>query len=486
VFSSQVMNVLFRRSADRKPSHRRTNSINRNGRRLTIEGLENRSLLTGIALAPVTVTLTEVPNGQTDYGQMAAFSVHVAPASGATGTPSGIVDFMDGSVDIANRTLDGNGNATFATRTLALGPHTITVDYSGDRKFAEGTSNSVVETVDVATTTTTVDALPSVSACGEPVYMTAFVAVKLPGRGPLSGTVTFLDGTTTLGTASVGPEGFANLKVAGLAVGSHSITASYGGDLQGDFAPSVSKADIIRVGKGITATDLTISSHPAVLGQSVTFTAQVSTRLIPSANLKDVTPPSGKVNFLVDGVVVGYDSIDSTGKATFSTSALKLGRHAIVAVYQGDADYIRSTSSLHVERVIPATPGTATGNGSIDKGADTFSFSVQATYDNTGNLVFGGSLTFVDTAAGNTFASTAINSLVIGPDGHVANFSGVATLSGSGIYHLHVTVDATDETPGSPGRFEIKIVGPKDYEFSAEGLLDPGGRVVIAPATSAA
>ncbi|MGA2256621.1 MAG: Ig-like domain-containing protein, partial [Thermoguttaceae bacterium] len=415
MFSSQVMNILFRRSADRKRSHRNAKSTNRKGRRLRIEGLESRSLLSAVPLAPVTVALTEIPNGQTDYGQIATFSVQVAPGSGATGTPSGIVEFMDGSVDIANRTLDSNGNAKFATGALAVGSHTITADYSGDRKFAEGTSNSVVEAVNAATTTTTVDALPSTSSYGRTLHLTAFVAVDLPGRGPLSGTVTFLDGTTSLGTASVGPGGFATLNVAGLAVGSHSITASFDGDSQGDYAPSVSEADIVRVGKGVTATALTISAHPTVVGQSVTFTAQVSTPLIPAANASDVTPPSGEVNFLVDGVVVGSGPLDSTGKATFSTSALTLGRHAIYAVYQGDANYIRSASALHVERVVPATAGIATGNGSIHDGVDKFNFSVQAAYDADNDLVFSGNLTFIDTTNGDTFTSTAINSLVIGP-----------------------------------------------------------------------
>jgi hypothetical protein len=482
MFGSQIVNILFPRSANRKPTHRSSKSSNRALRRLKIEGLESRSLLSAVALAPVTVTLTEVPNGQTAYGQTALFSVHVAPAAGATGTPSGIVDFMDGNVDIANRTLDGKGSASFSTATLAVGSHTISVDYSGDRQFASNTSNPVVESVNAAKTTTTVDALPLVSTYGQTVHLTAFVAVDLPGRGSLSGTVTFLDGTTTLGTAPVGPGGFADLKVAGLAVGSHSITASYGGDLAGDYAPSVSKVDAVRVVKGDTATSLTISAHPIVVGQAVTFTAQVSTPLIPVANDSDVTPPSGTVTFFVDGAAVGTGTLDSTGKATFSTSSLTLGRHAVVAIYDGNTDYARSSSSIHIERVIPATPGTATGNGSIENGADTFNFSVQAAYTN-GVLGFSGNLTFTDTTNGDTFASTAINSLVIGPEGHEAHLSGVATLNGSGEYHFYVTIDEATGTSGSPGSFEIHIEGPNGFKLAAEGLVNSSGSIVITPTT---
>jgi hypothetical protein len=72
---------------------------------------------------------------------------------------------------------------------------------------------------------------PSIS--GQSVKFTATVT---PATG-VTGTVTFLDGVTTIGTAALSG-GTASFTTSTLTVGSHSITASYGGDAS--FAASVS------------------------------------------------------------------------------------------------------------------------------------------------------------------------------------------------------------------------------------------------------
>ena len=50
-----------------------------------------------------------------------------------------------------------------------------------------------------------------------------------PGAGSPTGTVTFLDGSTSLGTGTV-TGGVATFTTSSLAIGAHVITASYGGD----------------------------------------------------------------------------------------------------------------------------------------------------------------------------------------------------------------------------------------------------------------
>ena len=56
------------------------------------------------------------------------------------------------------------------------------------------------------------------------------------GSGTPTGTVTFTDGSTTLGTDSLNGSGKATLKISSLGVGSHTIGAAYSGDAT--FAPS--------------------------------------------------------------------------------------------------------------------------------------------------------------------------------------------------------------------------------------------------------
>jgi len=77
-----------------------------------------------------------------------------------------------------------------------------------------------------ATTTGLVSSL-NPSKKGQAVTFTATVA---PGAGP-TGTVTFKDGSTTLGTATLNTTTHkAAITKTTLAVGTHSITAVYGGN----------------------------------------------------------------------------------------------------------------------------------------------------------------------------------------------------------------------------------------------------------------
>jgi hypothetical protein len=70
------------------------------------------------------------------------FTATVAPVAPGTGTPTGTVDFLEGSTTLASGvTLDGSDQATFTTSSLAVGSHTITADYSGDTNFLASTGD---------------------------------------------------------------------------------------------------------------------------------------------------------------------------------------------------------------------------------------------------------------------------------------------------------------------------------------------------------
>jgi hypothetical protein len=84
----------------------------------------------------------------------------------------------------------------------------------------------------------------------------------------------------------------------------------------------------------ITKTVLNSSANPSVVGQSVTFTATVS-----SAN---DSPPTGTVKLSDESNDLGTSALTS-GLATFTTSSLSIGSHSITGQYSGDR--ISSTSS---------------------------------------------------------------------------------------------------------------------------------------------
>ncbi len=98
----------------------------------------------------------------------------------------------------------------------------------------------------------------------------------------------------------------------------------------GVIAVSTSKGSFLLVPK-MTAT-FTSSVNPSVLGQPVTFTATMTSIAGP--------PPDGDtVQFVVSGNVLGSATLKG-GVAQFTTSAIPVGRKAVVANYSGDANYL--------------------------------------------------------------------------------------------------------------------------------------------------
>jgi hypothetical protein len=103
-------------------------------------------------------------------------------------------------------------------------------------------SSTVTTYVTVSTaarpgSSTAVVSSASPSMYGQAVTFTATVSAVAPASGTPTGTVSFADGTMTLGTAPLSG-GKATFTTTALAAGSHSITVSYSGD--GTFAPSTS------------------------------------------------------------------------------------------------------------------------------------------------------------------------------------------------------------------------------------------------------
>ena len=82
----------------------------------------------------------------------------------------------------------------------------------------------------------------------------------------------------------------------------------------------------------------TSSANPSVLGQPVTFTASMTSIAGP--------PPDGEtVKFVVSGKVYGSATVHG-GVAQFTTSAIPVGSHVVMAQYSGDANYLLTKFSL--------------------------------------------------------------------------------------------------------------------------------------------
>ena len=193
----------------------------------TIFTASSALLLETVKRASTTVSIGS-SDDTADYGRSVTYTVTVAAASPSGGTPTGKVVLMDGSTKLNTAKLSANGTATFTISTLIVGSHTLTASYVGTKSYAANTG-SFVETVGQSTTTATVATSSVSSAYGKSVTLTATVSAILSGAVKPTGSVTFYDGSTSLGTVTLNAKGIASLKTSSLTVGSHKITAIYSG-----------------------------------------------------------------------------------------------------------------------------------------------------------------------------------------------------------------------------------------------------------------
>ena len=286
--------------------------------------------------SPTNIILVSIPN-PSDVGQTVNFGVAVV-ATKLNGIPTGTVTYFDGKTQIGTSTLDILGLTSFNISTLSAGSHTITAVYSGDNTFLGSTSNIVIQKVHYDTKTTLTSSVnPSIS--GQSVRFTATVTAA---AGTPTGTVTFNDGFTVLGTGTLSG-GKATYTTSALSVGSHPITASYGGDATNDVSTSNVLVQVVN-SKPKAIVNLSSSLNPSVYGQSVSFT----TTLSPST-------ATGTVQFQIDGTNFGGAVTLSGGKAVSgSTTSLSIGSHNITATYSGDSTYGSTTATL-VQKVLCKT-----------------------------------------------------------------------------------------------------------------------------------
>ncbi len=302
-------------------------------------------------------TIVVQSSGSTSmYGQTINLNAVVNASTPGSGTPTGSVTFLDGSTTLGTVVLQGD-QATLTIHSLPVGADSITGIYSGDSQFT--TSTSAVVNVSVqpdATSLSLVSSAGNQADLGQAVTFTAMVSPDSPGSGTPTGTVTFKDGMTVLGTASLSG-GKAIFSTNGLALGSHSISVQYSGN--GDFLASDSAAVTLTViAPGFptqsfpTQSTLTASARSSIHGKPVTFTDTVKLRGAIHGT------PTGAVMFMNGGAVLGTVAL-KRGKAVLKTASLPLGSDRIQAVYAGGGSFGASASAILVETVDAARPKKA-------------------------------------------------------------------------------------------------------------------------------
>ena len=224
-----------------------------------------------IGSVATTTTLESSPNPASAL-EAVTFTIKVAPTSG-TSVASGNVELMEGETLVSGGTLT-NGQLTITLADFPVGSHTLTAAYKGSGGFNPSTSNALTQVIRPLATTTTLQSSKANARVGENVKLTATVTGT---PGVPSGSVTFKDGDTVLGTVPLTAAATAVLNTTTLAAGEHFITAEFTGT--NPWAGSASAAMSQKVLSN--AADFTLTANPTTATVRYGQSAQFQIRLTP-------------------------------------------------------------------------------------------------------------------------------------------------------------------------------------------------------------
>jgi YVTN family beta-propeller protein len=267
------------------------------------------------------------------------------------------------------------------------------------------------------------------SVFGQPVTFT--VTVTSDNFGTPSGTVTFTDGATMLGTVALGNTGQAMLSISTLTLGTHTIQASYSGDASFLAGGSSPVSQTVNKAASSPVVTLTGGSNPSAVGQPLTFTAIVNPQFTGT--------PTGQVTFLDNfnnqlKILPGSPvNLDGSAHASLTVSSLAIGTHNISVVYNGDVNFDLN-SSPNFPQVVKATSGTGinlTAGTSPASAGDSLTFTAAVFSSFAGTPT--GTVTFVDAFDSSTLGGGPI------PLNGSAQASVTTSALVTGIHHITAT-----------------------------------------------
>jgi len=368
--------------------------------------------------------------GSANAGASFGFTLTALNPAGSKGTDTayaGTVHFI--SSDNANGvvlpadftfTSSNQGTAMFSATLQTTGSQTITATDTVNGAITATASINV--TVNPTPTSTAVMTSVNPSTFGQSVTFTATVTPT--SGGTPTGTVTFTaDGSNVLGAISLSG-GQAALSTTSLGVGSHSIVASYSGDSAHLASSSTALSQTVMVAS--TTTSLASSANPAVVGQTITYTATVTSQYFGIA--------TGSVIFKAGATALGSGTLVN-GQASVNTSFSTSGTRSITATYVGDANNAGSKSLTLQQLVNKAPSSTALVSDNNPSGYGqmvTFTATVTCAASPTKTVTFkyGGTVLGKVSLTGNT-ASLSTSALGAGTDAITAVYSGDVNCAGS-------------------------------------------------------
>ena len=277
--------------------------------------------------------------------------------------------------------------STFISAGLDF-PDALAFDSTGNLYVANYSDDNVITTFPVF---------------GEPITFSVTIAPTIAGPSIPSGTVTFNNGSTTLGSATLDQTGNATLTYTGtaLAAGSDPITVSYSGDGNDNRSTATIQEPVARA--QTTTTPTAVTTAYTTSAQTLTLTGNVT-----SSN-SSVPVNGGTFTFTVAGFgpVTSGTVSNGTASASFTLPAGTAPQtFTITTAYSGSGNFSASTNSTGALTVAKATPKITWLNpANITYGTALSGTQLDATHSVAG--------TFVYTPAAGTVLNAGIQTLTV-------------------------------------------------------------------------
>ena len=298
---------------------------------------------------------------------------------------------------------------------------------------------------------------PEPSTYGQP-YTIALAIQSLNTGGTPTGTVRFSDDNGFLGAVTLTNGAASFTDTSSPSVGTYTILADYSGDatfLPGTFTVQHAVVPIVYP----TTTTLVAAPNPALAGQTVSFTATVTST--------GPQPPGRWVAFYDGNTTIGTVWLGTSNTAVFDTALLTPGTHTVTAAYLGDTNSAPSTSAPVAEvvnaystsTVLSAMPSTAQAGAAVSLTAVVNSTSGKP----TGAVVFWDGTT--------AFAAQPLDAT--GTAVYIATFSTAGTHSLTAVYQQNGSYASSSSSPLN------LVVNNSNSSNSSQTVLtaslDPGG-----------
>lgn len=376
--------------------------------------------ITGSATVVVVTTPSVSLASSVNPVNVGANTTLTATVTSPYGTPTGTVTFMDGSTAIGTGTLNSSGVATLTVSFSTAGNHPLTVSYPGAGYFQAASSAVLNETVQSFATTISLTSSVNPSNVNASTVLTATATST---SGTPTGTITFLDGSTVLGTAPLNASGVATLTVSFSTPGTHPLTASY--PTTGAFQAGTSPVLNQNVQNFSTTATLKSSVNPVLISNSTVLTATITS---------SAGAPSGTVTFYDGTKAIGTATLNASGVATLTTTFTTNGQHILTAQYPGNGTF---------------QPASA---GPLTQVVEDFSLALATGSANSATIILGASTQFnlvVSPIGANSLAAPVALSVTGLPTNGSGSFAPTSVAGGAGITPIVLTVNAPPLTSSS-------------------------------------